>query len=242
MVNEGFCAPCQRMLANEDIPKQRGKARWHHVDGGSFQQSLDMGCHICTQSWVKFDRPGVLGPTKYSLSKENSSEFHEFSISHYIRPQEGYDSAYFVAQPWSIQHAQLIGKGRIASNSDTWLSDSTGSDQSFEFLASKYRECLLHHRKCSVALAGRYMPTRLLDINDEDADSVRLVDMIRSTRGAYYVTVSHCWGNSISFKLIQSTETSLRGGIPISRLPRTFEHAVVVARKMNLRYLWIDSL
>jgi hypothetical protein len=118
MVNEGFCAPCQRMLADEDIPKQRGKARWHHVDGESFQQSLDMGCHICTQSWVQFDRPGVLGPTKYSLSKENSSEFHEFSISHYIRPQEGYDSAYFFVQPWSIQHAQLIGEGRIASNSD----------------------------------------------------------------------------------------------------------------------------
>lgn len=31
-------------------------------------------------------------------------------------------------------------------------------------------------------------------------------------------------------------------GIPYTRLPKTFQHAVTAARELGLRYLWIDSL
>ncbi|GME63354.1 heterokaryon incompatibility protein [Neofusicoccum parvum] len=57
-----------------------------------------------------------------------------------------------------------------------------------------------------------------------------------------YATLSHSWGHTQSLRLIQNNLEILQNGINIETLPRTFQHAVCVARKLGLRYLWIDSL
>lgn len=56
------------------------------------------------------------------------------------------------------------------------------------------------------------------------------------------MTLSHCWGGSISFCLRLENLTILQAGIDLAQLPRTFRDAVEVSRRLNVNYLWIDSL
>ena len=57
-----------------------------------------------------------------------------------------------------------------------------------------------------------------------------------------YMTVSHRWGQSEMLKLATSNEMTFRKCIPSSCLPKTFQHAVELARQLGVRYLWIDAL
>ena len=57
-----------------------------------------------------------------------------------------------------------------------------------------------------------------------------------------YVTLSHCWG-SIAFQtLTRESYTSFQDGILISSLTKTFQDAITIARRLTVRFLWIDSL
>lgn len=62
------------------------------------------------------------------------------------------------------------------------------------------------------------------------------------SKGHTDATLSHCWGPSQPLKLLTSNIESMRQEIPIASLPRTFQHAVIVASHLGLEYLWIDSL
>ncbi|EOD51854.1 putative het domain-containing protein [Neofusicoccum parvum UCRNP2] len=57
-----------------------------------------------------------------------------------------------------------------------------------------------------------------------------------------YLTLSHCWGASLTSKLTLSTLAQFRRAIPASALPRTYVDAIAVARFLGVRHLWIDSL
>lgn len=69
--------------------------------------------------------------------------------------------------------------------------------------------------------------------------------LTRAEPSVKYVTLSHCWGKTKSPLLLTqetyASHTSLNG-IPVSQLPRTFQDAIMVTRKLGVRYLWVDSL
>jgi hypothetical protein len=140
----------------------------------------------------------------------------------------------FVLQPWN--------EFSTTRSSDELTSNNTGSDQSFEFLISKYNQCRKGHAACSKTTLRHYLPMRLLDVGDQAHKTLSLVLRDHVGLGALYITLSHCWGDLRPLKLTTYTEPMLRMGIPDSRLPKTFQDAVRVARKLNIRYLWIDSL
>jgi hypothetical protein len=57
-----------------------------------------------------------------------------------------------------------------------------------------------------------------------------------------YVTLSHRWGEGEMFKLTLSNLERCKQGTPIGDLPQTFADAVQVTRRLQVRYIWIDSL
>jgi hypothetical protein len=57
-----------------------------------------------------------------------------------------------------------------------------------------------------------------------------------------YVALSHCWGGIISPLLTTENIDAFQKSIPFSTLPANFRDAVVITRKLGLRYVWIDSL
>ncbi|TPX08749.1 uncharacterized protein E0L32_009811 [Thyridium curvatum] len=61
---------------------------------------------------------------------------------------------------------------------------------------------------------------------------------------AHYVTLSHCWGDP-DLQPLKTTRSSLDNmlrRIPFGDLPVVFAEAITVARKLGIRFIWIDSL
>lgn len=88
------------------------------------------------------------------------------------------------------------------------------------------------------------MPNRLLDMKSAKptADKVFLVEGTSIPIDQEYMTLSHCWGLKPVKSLTQANIETLKRGIPVSDLPKTFRDAVIVAGWFQCQYLWIDSL
>ncbi|KAL8684922.1 MAG: hypothetical protein Q9218_008069, partial [Villophora microphyllina] len=56
------------------------------------------------------------------------------------------------------------------------------------------------------------------------------------------MTLSHRWGAASFLKLTLSNLADLVKGFSIAGLPRTFQDAIAVARRLGCKYIWIDSL
>ncbi|CAN9305232.1 unnamed protein product [Alternaria alternata] len=57
-----------------------------------------------------------------------------------------------------------------------------------------------------------------------------------------YVTLSHCWGKSQFIQLNKNTSASLRSGVSIEVMPKTFREAILTTKRFGTRYIWIDSM
>ncbi|KAH7120466.1 heterokaryon incompatibility protein-domain-containing protein [Dactylonectria macrodidyma] len=90
----------------------------------------------------------------------------------------------------------------------------TSSDPSFEKAHEWINECEMSHGQCG----GGHMK-------------------------GIYACLSHCWGKD-KMPVITTTATlnDHFQGILLSKLPKAFQDAVAISRRMGLRYLWIESL
>lgn len=106
--------------------------------------------------------------------------------------------------------------------------------------------CSRHHTSCGHLDRSRnasQYPTRLLDVGSHASSSsndIKLVDTNTIALKGPYVTLSHCWGGASITKLSKATKQQFLDKLPA--LPKTYQDAVIVARKLHVRYLWIDSL
>src|SRR5436190_9880944 len=111
-------------------------------------------------------------------------------------------------------------------------------DETFTMLNRWLSYCRENHPKCSKG-ALQPLPTRVMDVKDDGSEPSLLL-----TNGqlGQYIALSHCWGSS---PLLSTTTANLMKHlvcIPMDELPRNFQDAVTVTRKLGFRYLWIDSL
>jgi hypothetical protein len=84
------------------------------------------------------------------------------------------------------------------------------------------------------------LPKRIIYVGKSN-EELRLEDT-DNTQGLYAI-LSYCWGESQH--LLKTTLTSLEKhmrGISFTRLPKTIQDAVKVARGLSINYLWVDSL
>jgi hypothetical protein len=84
---------------------------------------------------------------------------------------------------------------------------------------------------------GMSLPTRVLDVT---SNKVRLIETSRE-RGAY-IALSYCWGDEPFINTTKSRLQDRKEGITFGNLPKTFQDAVIITRKLGIKYLWIDSL
>ncbi|KAF2469543.1 HET-domain-containing protein, partial [Lindgomyces ingoldianus] len=106
------------------------------------------------------------------------------------------------------------------------------------------QNCSSLHPHCKPRIIPREeWPTRLLDVGGADSPVIRLCDTIKlDITTLEYTTLSHCWGDYIPIRLLKSNYSSFVDGKPLCSLPKTFQDAVEVTRKLDVRFLWIDSL
>ncbi|KAF2034183.1 HET-domain-containing protein, partial [Setomelanomma holmii] len=123
------------------------------------------------------------------------------------------------------------------------LSLSTRYDPAIAFLLGKYRECCANHDQCNASRSPNpdTFPSRLLDVGTEEGSLVILVSG-SLLQNLEYVCLSHCWGKTKPFTLNAATQSRLGNGIQMTDLPRTFQDAIYITRRLAIRYLWIDCL
>ena len=56
------------------------------------------------------------------------------------------------------------------------------------------------------------------------------------------MTLSHRWGDALTVKLTKSSAPNLVSGVSLSTLPLLYQQVVEVTKRLQKRYIWIDSL
>lgn len=133
--------------------------------------------------------------------------------------------------------------GHEEQREDEMLGDDTGSTQSWA-VAIKWFEACGSHKRCKRPenYELNYLPRRVIDVGSEADSQLRLFVPSAPRKGEKYVTLSHCWGKENVSQLLSSNFSALLEEIPFESLSRTFQHAVIITRRLGVRYLWIDSL
>lgn len=95
-------------------------------------------------------------------------------------------------------------------------------------------------------MAGRELPTRLIDLHKVESDGIARLIEGRDVppEDDRYACLSHCWGGRL-VEHATATKKSvevMKRSIPVETLPRTFRDTLATTRKLNIRYLWIDSM
>lgn len=109
-------------------------------------------------------------------------------------------------------------------------------ETALQFIQENYIYCRTVHSKCTEVISK--LPKRILDIS---TDQYRLVEPYEGEK-ASYATLSYSWGvKSFSKTTIESYER-LKCGFQKEDLPIAFQEAALVARFLNIDFIWIDSL
>ena len=124
------------------------------------------------------------------------------------------------------------------------LPATTSSEQTFQTIKSWIGECLIAHEDCArpynsqselnKILAG----IRFLHIRGS------CVVLVENVQPLHYAALSHCWGSGTTIvKTLESNISDHKGtGLVISYLPKTFRDAVQICQRLDIDYVWIDSL
>ena len=120
----------------------------------------------------------------------------------------------------------------------------TSAEGSFAQADSWIQDCLANHKLCGNGGLSA-LPTRVLDLGDGPAgtepETIRLLESSPGQTGRY-ISLSHSWGGEHPLTTTAAVLDQHKAGIPIASLPATFRDACHVARRLGIRYLWIDSL
>lgn len=107
-----------------------------------------------------------------------------------------------------------------------------------------FEECQKNHPKC-MQNPNLELPTRLIDVGS-DSHPIRLVDVksLGDSSSVVYAALSHCWGSKLDSHFVTTVknEAVQRDKIDLASLPGTYRDAIMVTRKLGLRYIWVDSL
>jgi len=121
-------------------------------------------------------------------------------------------------------------------------SPSTGCDENFKLAMTWLSRCLKQHPLCTISTPPYpELPSRVLDVRCLTAPSRLALISTFGIQGPY-LTLSHVWGKAQIITTTTSTLAERMEGIALENLSNTFRDAVKLAREMNVRYLWIDSL
>jgi hypothetical protein len=98
------------------------------------------------------------------------------------------------------------------------------------------------HSKCNRSIDHKWFPTRVIAVGSIAEPDLRLLVTNPASPVSSYATLSHCWGKLRIKQLLLSNLPTLVNGIVFAELSKTFQDAIVITRRLGLKFLWIDSL
>lgn len=107
------------------------------------------------------------------------------------------------------------------------------------------------HSLCQVSSLEPFTPTRLLDVGTDGGETLRLrVRTADASATPDYAALSYCWGKQPPGHpqhplLSRTTRANVDArllSLSENDLPLTIREAVIVARRLGIRFLWVDLL
>ncbi|KAF9632499.1 Heterokaryon incompatibility [Lasiodiplodia theobromae] len=264
--SKDLCDRCEEVLSLA-ASDSTSKASVHHQSAGSFFKAADGSCLICSYLYGKIPWKAECFPAEILEAIVPGAPFSTYSVYRTrleIRLEwlgESYDPGkgliWSLPYPLNRNAPPSFVSDRPTYNLDFQVSDckrshiernsvpsAIGLAERIPQIKSWLGECDGQHSICrSLKSSSGYIPTRLLDVGSLKDPYVRLLESQECSAPCRYVTLSHCWGPTKRegpARLLQANYAAARTGI--TNLPRTFLEAVEVARHLQVRYLWIDSL
>ena len=148
------------------------------------------------------------------------------------------EAGYPTAEPWNkLQVTTPLQDDLFPQSAESRLVAAT------DWLKYRLQECVRSHTNC-MRKGEKQMavPGRLLDLETGFGPyTIRLVkpDVGFSTP---YMTLSHRWGNVLPCQTTTANISNRYFEIKPVELPTTFQHAIMITRRLGIRFLWIDSL
>lgn len=149
--------------------------------------------------------------------------------------------------PVTPRHADDWSRAATRSTSSdtvfTIPSASSGTRQCLELVSRWLADCVESHGAECSDRDEAILPKRVLEIEDAPQDG-ELRSRLVTTNGCRgkYVALSYCWGPGPFFNLTFNNIEDLHESLPMELLPGTILDAMVFARNLGFRYLWVDSL
>ncbi|KAL9111007.1 MAG: hypothetical protein Q9227_004440, partial [Pyrenula ochraceoflavens] len=119
-----------------------------------------------------------------------------------------------------------------------------GDRRMWDFLRGALDECLAKHDVCKATQESAWYPQRLLHLRwGRDPEKIlRLVETNEQRPTSRYITLSHCWGDSLPLCTTLESLDEHRQGIIWAKLPRVFQDCLTTSHELGVQYVWIDSL
>ncbi|KIV99386.1 uncharacterized protein PV09_08931 [Verruconis gallopava] len=224
-----------------------------HYTFAAIEQSTSGGCPLCTKlhAWSRQHRneDGHVGldiNAQPNVAQNGVWKFR-FGLSNGDGERLSNDSAAarltFTCHPLQADDLDT-GSGALnlydGFEKGNYSLRNTGSLQSLQRVQRWLQNCVQNHKECSRDRDTAVYPPRLLCLKNS---KIRLVRDTSSMIGTPYAALSHSWGpNPQQLILTTDNQYELSDAIPENVLPQTFLDAIEVTRKLDLDYLWIDSL
>ncbi len=125
------------------------------------------------------------------------------------------------------------------SNYASEISASTKSDASLGTIKKCLTKCIHTHDRCRCRIFDiKILPSRLLNVKPDSTDcAIRVEDTARLGVGVQYFALSHCWGKRDMMSLTSSSIAQYYSSISDQILPKTFQDAVEITRRLGYQYL-----
>ncbi|KAK2769742.1 heterokaryon incompatibility protein [Colletotrichum kahawae] len=240
---------------------------FHHISAANLHTAAEVDCIFCRKLAgfvATVDHRHHVGAF-YRWSIRDTAQIRETNsyISITFRPVSSREQEAQRAEELPEVRFDLFPKedlGTIPSSRS--FGSRTDCEASRKQMKSWLKNCLDNHPKCKARHADRdFMPTRVLDIGASDSveppTHVRVVETkqeLIKTKDRRYMTLSHCWGRMEFVRLTaqdhaeftthgiaweSSSSGKKRNDICSNK---NFAEAIQTARKLGIRYIWIDSI
>lgn len=148
--------------------------------------------------------------------------------------------------------SKAASEGAVAGR----MPSEAGGEEGFETVEAWFGECIRGHGGCRLGGEGGLvqevevvdLPHRVLDVKGVSGDEgvIRLVETEIGDveRKGQYVALSHRWpvNPKQHFMTTRPALEQRKKAIRVEDMPVTYRDAVMVTRRLGVRYLWIDSL
>ena len=104
-----------------------------------------------------------------------------------------------------------------------WLEDAYGGPEAWE-------SAMVH------------LPKRLVDVENPSNPSVVHLRETEKSEKDRYICLSHCWSQSRPLRTTMKTISKRMDAIEMRELSLTIQDAIILTRKLGIRYVWIDSM